>query len=121
MQKQESMARQLDDQELLAAQQGDPASAPLQNGHVPIPQTSTGRLEAAAHDRALDVDSLIHPKDKAAAIEKTEKTILYLAYGSNLSSETFRKTRGIVPISQVNVLVPDLTLTFDLPGVPYLE
>jgi hypothetical protein len=121
MEKQDSMARELDDQELLAARQGDQASASLPNGHAPIPQTSTRRLEAAAHDRALDVDSLIHPKDEAAAALSTEKTILYLAYGSNLSSETFRKTRGIVPISQVNVLVPGLTLTFDLPGLPYLE
>jgi hypothetical protein len=48
-------------------------------------------------------------------------TVLYLAYGSNLCNQTFRGKRGIVPLSQVNVQVPSLRLTFDLPGVPYVE
>jgi hypothetical protein len=48
-------------------------------------------------------------------------TVLYLAYGSNLSAETFKGVRGIKPLSQVNVLVPELELTFDLPGIPYTE
>jgi hypothetical protein len=48
-------------------------------------------------------------------------TVLYLAYGSNLSAETFKGSRGIRPLSQVNVIVPELALTFDLPGIPYLE
>lgn len=51
----------------------------------------------------------------------TEKTILYLAYGSNLSAETFKGNRGIKPLSAVNVHVPSLDLTFDLPGIPYKE
>lgn len=48
-------------------------------------------------------------------------TILYLAYGSNLSAETFKGTRGIKPLSAVNVHVPCLSLTFDLAGIPYIE
>ncbi|KAK6434665.1 hypothetical protein LTR95_009152 [Oleoguttula sp. CCFEE 5521] len=48
-------------------------------------------------------------------------TVLYLAYGSNLSNETFRGKRGIKPLSQINVQVPSLRLTFDLPGLPYAE
>lgn len=48
-------------------------------------------------------------------------TFLYLGYGSNLSNETFRGNRGIKPLSQVNVQVPSLRLTFDLPGIPYKE
>jgi hypothetical protein len=48
-------------------------------------------------------------------------TVLYLAYGSNLSAKTFKGARGIRPLSQVNVLVPELELTFDLPGIPYFE
>jgi hypothetical protein len=48
-------------------------------------------------------------------------TMFYLAYGSNLSNETFRGNRGIKPLSQVNVQVPSLRLTFDLPGLPYAE
>lgn len=50
-----------------------------------------------------------------------DETVLYLAYGSNLSAETFRGKRGIRPLSSVNVLVPSLQLTFDLAGLPYLE
>lgn len=46
---------------------------------------------------------------------------MYLAYGSNLSNETFRGNRGIKPLSQINVQVPSLRLTFDLPGIPYAE
>ncbi|KAF2759208.1 hypothetical protein EJ05DRAFT_499627 [Pseudovirgaria hyperparasitica] len=48
-------------------------------------------------------------------------TVLYLAYGSNLASSTFRGTRNIHPLSSTNVLVPSLKLTFDLPGLPYAE
>jgi hypothetical protein len=53
--------------------------------------------------------------------DSTAKTILYLAYGSNLSAETFKGARGIVPLSAVNAHVPSLSLTFDLSGVPYTE
>ena len=48
-------------------------------------------------------------------------TVLYLAYGSNLSAQTFQGTRGIRPLSQVNVVVPELIMTFDLAGLPYVE
>ncbi|KAK3075715.1 hypothetical protein LTR53_000757 [Teratosphaeriaceae sp. CCFEE 6253] len=53
--------------------------------------------------------------------ESARGTVLYLAYGSNLSNETFRGKRGIKPLSQVNVQVPALRMTFDLPGIPYAE
>lgn len=49
------------------------------------------------------------------------KTIFYLAYGSNLCAETFQGKRKIRPLSQANVVVPELVMTFDLPGLPYLE
>jgi hypothetical protein len=51
----------------------------------------------------------------------SSSTILYLAYGSNLCAETFKGKRGIRPLSAVNVHVPSLDLTFDLPGIPYAE
>ncbi|RYP03974.1 hypothetical protein DL764_004745 [Monosporascus ibericus] len=76
--------------------------------HAAIPQTSPERLARAAAD------------DDAATAEK-EQTVLYLAYGSNLSAETFRGTRGIEPLSQINVCAPAFELTFDLPGIPYQE
>ncbi|KAK2042323.1 hypothetical protein LZ31DRAFT_366901 [Colletotrichum somersetense] len=71
-----------------------------------IPRTSPSRLAAASTD---------HDDDAA------QDTVLYLAYGSNLSAETFLGARGIRPISQVNVSAPALTLVFDLPGLPYRE
>ncbi|KAK5738043.1 hypothetical protein LTR17_006286 [Elasticomyces elasticus] len=59
--------------------------------------------------------------DHLARSESERGTVLYLAYGSNLCKETFRGKRGIKPLSQVNVQVPSLRMTFDLPGIPYAE
>ncbi|KAI9756483.1 MAG: hypothetical protein M4579_003822 [Chaenotheca gracillima] len=53
--------------------------------------------------------------------ESGSETVLYLAYGSNLASETFLGRRAIKPLSQQNVVVPELSLSFDLPGIPYAE
>jgi hypothetical protein len=53
--------------------------------------------------------------------DEAADTVLYLGYGSNLSAETFRGKRNIKPISQVNVVVPSLSLTFNLAGIPYSE
>lgn len=62
------------------------------------------------------------PKTSIERLESTsERTILYLAYGSNLSAETFKGNRGIKPLSAINVHVPSLSLTFDLAGIPYTE
>ncbi|PNS17657.1 hypothetical protein CAC42_3052 [Sphaceloma murrayae] len=59
---------------------------------------------------------------ESVRIEETKPdTVLYLAYGSNLCDETFLGKRGIRPLSSINVVVPDLRLTFDLPGLPYTE
>jgi len=60
-------------------------------------------------------------RDAASSPQSTNETVLYLAYGSNLSMETFRGRRSIRPLSQINVVVPQLSLTFDLPGLPYSE
>jgi hypothetical protein len=92
--------------------------------HGPIPQTSRERQQQAIHDKRLDVDVLLREDaSRADAIKRSlkENTVLYLAYGANMCSETFRKKRGIVPISRVNVYVPDLSLNFDLAGIPYIE
>ncbi|OJD28428.1 hypothetical protein ACJ73_00176 [Blastomyces percursus] len=101
---------------------------------IVIPKTSDERLQAAAHDHALDINALLHdhgpnarpPPQPQASVQgdgpdKPEETVLYLAYGSNMSAQSFRKSRGILPLSQLNVYVPGLSLTFDLPGFPYLE
>lgn len=74
-----------------------------------IPQTSSERLAEATEDFANE------PRDPKSS------TYLYLAYGSNLSAETFLGARGIRPLSQKNVSVPTLELKFNLPGIPYRE
>jgi len=79
------------------------------------PQPSNVRLAASLHETPYNLEDLV---EQAKA---KSDTVLYLAYGSNLSNETFRGNRGIKPISQVNVQVPSLRLTFDLPGLPYAE
>ncbi|OTA93507.1 hypothetical protein M434DRAFT_45179, partial [Hypoxylon sp. CO27-5] len=52
--------------------------------------------------------------------DASASTVLYLAYGSNLSS-TVLKRRDVKPISQINVSAPGLDLVFNLPGLPYWE
>lgn len=84
-----------------------------------VPQTSRERLDAPQNETPLATSELTQAVINA--VEEKGKTVLYLAYGSNLCNETFRDARGIRPLSQVNVLVPELRLTFDLPGVPYTE
>ncbi|KAI1131697.1 hypothetical protein F5Y10DRAFT_232881 [Nemania abortiva] len=86
--------------------------APSPDSYPPIssiPKTSPERLALASADND-DND------DPSAA-----KTVLYLAYGSNLSAETFLGVRGIRPLSQINVSAPAFDLCFDLPGIPYNE
>ncbi|KAF2031812.1 hypothetical protein EK21DRAFT_62449 [Setomelanomma holmii] len=85
----------------------------------PLPQPSQDRLDASLSDVPIDIDRLVSAP--SSTLQEKEQTVLYLAYGSNLCNETFRGVRGIRPLSQVNVLVPSLRLTFDLPGVPYTE
>ncbi|ETS87017.1 hypothetical protein PFICI_00845 [Pestalotiopsis fici W106-1] len=81
-------------------------SSPDQLPASSIPRTSPERLAQASPD--------YHGP-------RTATTVLYLAYGSNLSAHTFLGVRGIKPISSINVSAPGLDLTFDLPGLPYSE
>jgi hypothetical protein len=84
-----------------------------------VPQTSQDRLDASLTEPPLNAASLTQTSIRTS--DEKQKTVLYLAYGSNLCNETFRGVRGIKPLSQVNVVVPSLRLTFDLPGIPYTE
>ncbi|KAK4615855.1 Gamma-glutamyl cyclotransferase aclK [Fulvia fulva] len=83
----------------------------------PPPRPTTSRLESSRDDHPYCLEQFV----EEAAHKPKRDTVLYLAYGSNLSSEKFRKDRGIKPLSQINVLVPSLRMTFDLPGIPYAE
>ena len=84
----------------------------------PIPRLSLERQQASLNDGPLDLKTLTTTSATAA---DQSKTVLYLGYASNLSAETFQGKRQIHPISQINVVVPSIQLTFDLPGVPYAE
>lgn len=83
-----------------------------------FPTTSVQRQQQSASDTPIDVAKILA---EGPSSDRKKDSVLYLAYGSNLSAETFKGTRGIQPLSQVNVLVPSLDLTFDLPGIPYIE
>jgi hypothetical protein len=93
---------------------------------TPIPTTPASRRRASSFAASLDRDEHLAEKistqqEHGLAVKETEETVLYLAYGSNLTSKTFRGVRGIKPLSQIGVFVPELRLTFDLPGIPYAE
>lgn len=87
-----------------------------------LPGLSLQRKTESLHETSFDLgvtekDGALHERE--GGIDSS--TVLYLAYGSNLCAETFQKRRGIRPLSQTNVVVPELTMTFDLAGLPYLE
>lgn len=89
-----------------------------------IPRTSPQRLESATPKPAPSVEELINTSSPIAApflSDPSTSSVLYLAYGSNLSSETFLGRRGIRPISSIVVSAPSLRLVFDLPGIAYKE
>ncbi|PLB41561.1 uncharacterized protein BDW47DRAFT_99290 [Aspergillus candidus] len=94
-----------------------------------LPETTSQRQQASIAKHSLENDDhlpehlpekLAHQHDDAL-LQEPEETVLYLAYGSNLNSKTFLGRRGIKPLSQINVIVPELRLTFDMPGLPYFE
>lgn len=93
-----------------------------------IPRTSPARLNRAVPtDPVVESKNGFIPASSAQAVpyrsgtSDASSSVLYLAYGSNLCSETFLGRRGIRPISAVPVSAPSLRLTFDLPGIAYQE
>lgn len=84
---------------------------------APSLQRKLESLDETPFDLEAPADEALHELNGRA----TPETVFYLAYGSNLCFETFQGKRGIRPLSQVNVLVPELVLTFDMSGIPYLE
>ena len=86
-----------------------------------LPVVSGARRQRSLQETAFDVDTLVKEESAKSQDDAQTDTVLYLAYGSNLCAETFRGKRGIKPLSEVNILAPNLLLTFDLPGIPYVE
>ena len=88
-----------------------------------LPEPSQQRLKASLREHPLDINAsrtIGVPQELGARSEEPE-TLFYLAYGSNLCAETFQGKRGIRPLSAINVVVPQLVMTFDLAGLPYAE
>jgi hypothetical protein len=86
-----------------------------------IPRTALARLSEPDVSPSPFPSEPILAKTFQQNAPSTPKTVLYLAYGSNMCAETFLGMRGIRPLSEVNVSAPSLDLTFDLPGIPYRE
>ena len=88
---------------------------------------TTPALPRTSHSRLTQADVAPTPfptrpiRSRSIHHAITSDTVLYLAYGSNLCAKTFQGSRGIRPLSRVNVSAPALRLTFDLPGLPYVE
>ncbi|MCJ1226777.1 hypothetical protein MMC12_003431 [Toensbergia leucococca] len=85
-----------------------------------LPLLSQGRKVESLNESPLNLEAIVEGVSQELG-SGAANTVLYLAYGSNLSAETFQGNRGIRPVSQVNVVVPDLVMTFDLAGLPYTE
>ncbi|KAF9919398.1 hypothetical protein BX616_000009 [Lobosporangium transversale] len=67
------------------------------------------------------------PSEQTAAATTTaaaadgEKTVWYLAYGSNMEPKVLTGRRKIKPIESVPVIVPGYWLSFDIGGIPFVE
>ena len=60
-------------------------------------------------------------EDDKDAEAKAEFFVNYFAYGSNVGSKTFSTRRNIQPKSVQNGKILDYQLSFNVPGVPFLE
>ena len=87
--------------------------------HIHLPRPSRHRKAQSLQEQPFHLDNGT-PRLLGGGPDPPD-TVLYLAYGSNLCAQTFQGNRGIRPLSQVNVVVPELVMTFDLAGLPYVE
>lgn len=95
----------------------EPCTPTSWNLHLPCP--SQNRRTQSLQEQPFHFDERT-TRELGGGPENPD-TVLYLAYGSNLCAQTFQGRRGIRPLSQVNVVVPELVMTFDLAGLPYVE
>ncbi|KAL8776393.1 MAG: hypothetical protein Q9213_008292, partial [Squamulea squamosa] len=96
------------------------ADKPKPSPYPQLPPISEDRLRSSLDEQNHPGRQPLEPSILQDA-SKQDQTYLYLAYASNLSSTTFRGVRGIRPLATLNVVVPELVMTFDLPGLPYTE
>ncbi|KAL9595220.1 MAG: hypothetical protein Q9219_006586 [cf. Caloplaca sp. 3 TL-2023] len=93
----------------------DEPQVPTQQLYPRLPPISEERRLGSLHEESKD--QIVDPQ----SVKESDQTYLYLAYGSNLAASTFRGARGIRPLAALNVVVPELVMTFDLAGFPYSE
>ncbi|MCJ1319397.1 hypothetical protein MMC15_004733 [Xylographa vitiligo] len=107
---------------ILRALSPQPRTSPPNNPWTPrpLPPISQERIQQATSNTPSTPPLTPSPTAPFFSPEK-EPTVLYLAYGSNLCAETFQGRRGIRPLAATSVAVPSLSMTFDLPGLPYAE
>ena len=87
-----------------------------------LPSPSKRRRTESLQERPFNLEAANNGTlEEMGTGTKQPETVFYLAYGSNLAFETFQGKRGIRPLSQLNVVVPELVMTFDLAGLPYVE
>ena len=90
--------------------------------HEHLPRPSRRRQSETLSETPFDLGAPSDtPLREIGDAHEAPKTVFYLAYGSNLCRQTFQGQRGIKPLSAVNVVVPELVMTFDLAGIPYTE
>lgn len=80
-----------------------------------------GKIDSGVEEHAASQNVVDAASRELGGGPENPDTVLYLAYGSNLCAETFQGKRGIKPLAQLNVVVPELVMTFDLAGLPYVE
>jgi hypothetical protein len=97
----------------------DRSQRPGGSGRPNIPRLCEDRQQRSLQDVPVD-PSLLCRSVTNDAVNKNN-TVLYLAYGSNLCDETFLGKRQIKPLAQINVVVPEISMSFDLPGIAYKE
>ncbi|OAX84913.1 hypothetical protein ACJ72_00699 [Emergomyces africanus] len=93
---------------------------------IKIPQTPAERLQAAAHDHALDINTLLHdhgpnaklPPQTSAGADQPEETVLYLAYGSNMSIQSFRRPAVSCPFRNSTLTCQDFVSPLTFPDSP---
>lgn len=45
----------------------------------------------------------------------------YFAYGSNMSTEKFTGSRGVIPLDEARIRLPNWEMVMEIPGLPYSE
>lgn len=82
-----------------------------------IPRTvKRSSMSSSTSRRGEDED-----EDNAEQAAEDEFLVNYFAYGSNVGSKTFSTRRNIQPKSVQNGKILDYRLSFNVPGVPFLE